>query len=78
MAANVRYSLRQKLEVLPKVVPFLLVIVGVLYVLYGGVATPSEAAAVGALLCLVLVMAVYGCGAGRISGGSSGMPRASR
>ena len=57
---QVRYSLRQKLEVvLPKVVPFLLIIVGVLYVLYGGIATPSEAAGVGALLCLVLVMAVY-------------------
>ena len=58
-ATEVRYSLRQKLEVLPKVVPFLLIIVGVLYVLYGGIATPSEAAGVGALLCLVLVMAVY-------------------
>ena len=54
-----RYSLRQKLEVVLKVVPFLLIIVGVLYVLYGGIATPSEAAGVGALLCLVLVMAVY-------------------
>ncbi len=58
-ATEVRYSLRQKLEVLPKVVPFLLIIAGVLYVLYGGIATPSEAAGVGALLCLVLVMAVY-------------------
>ncbi|MGH6895285.1 MAG: TRAP transporter large permease [Geminicoccaceae bacterium] len=59
IAADVRYTLRQKLEILPKVGPFLLVIIGVLYVLYGGVATPSEAAGVGALLCLVLVMAVY-------------------
>ena len=37
-ATQVRYSLRQKLEVLPKVVPFLLIIAGVLYVLYGGIA----------------------------------------
>jgi C4-dicarboxylate transporter, DctM subunit len=58
-ASDVRYSLRQKLQVLPKVIPFLLVIVGVLYALYGGIATPSEAAGVGALLCLVLVMVVY-------------------
>jgi C4-dicarboxylate transporter, DctM subunit len=57
--ARIRYSLRQKLEVLPKVLPFLLVIAGVLYVLYGGIATPSEAAGVGALLCLLLVIAVY-------------------
>jgi tripartite ATP-independent transporter DctM subunit len=54
-----RYSLRQKLEVLPRVLPFLAVIVGILYVLYGGVATPSEAAGVGALFCLVLVILVY-------------------
>ena len=55
----VRYSLRQRLEILPKVGPFLLIIAGVLYVLYGGVATPSEAAGVGALLCLLLVIVIY-------------------
>jgi C4-dicarboxylate transporter, DctM subunit len=59
IAAELRYTLRQKLEVLPKVLPFLLVIVGVLYVLYGGVATPSEAAGVGALFCLLLVIVIY-------------------
>ena len=59
IAADVRYTLRQKLEMLPKVLPFLLIIAGVLYVLYGGIATPSEAAGVGALLCLVLVIVVY-------------------
>jgi tripartite ATP-independent transporter DctM subunit len=45
--------------VLPKVLPFLAIIVGILYVLYGGVATPSEAAGVGAMLCLVLAVAIY-------------------
>ena len=59
IAADVRYSLRQKLEMLPKVGPFLLIIAGVLYVLYGGIATPSEAAGVGALFCLLLVILVY-------------------
>lgn len=54
-----RFSLRERLEVLPKVLPFLLIIVGILYVLYGGVATPSEAAGVGALFCLVLVVLIY-------------------
>jgi len=59
IAADIRYTLRQKLELLPKVGPLLLVIIGVLYVLYGGVATPSEAAGVGALFCLVLVIVIY-------------------
>jgi tripartite ATP-independent transporter DctM subunit len=53
------YSLRQKLELLPKLLPFLAVIVGVIYALYGGIATPSEAAGVGAALCLVMVVLVY-------------------
>jgi len=53
------YTWREKFEVLPRVVPFLLVIVGVLYALYGGVATPSETAAVGALLCLLLAVVIY-------------------
>lgn len=35
------------------------IVVGVLLVLYGGVATPSEAAGAGALLCIVLVAAIY-------------------
>jgi C4-dicarboxylate transporter DctM subunit len=59
IAADVRYTLREKLEMLPKVGPFLLIIAAVLYVLYGGIATPSEAAGVGALFCLLLVILVY-------------------
>jgi len=54
-----RFSLRDRLTILPRVLPFLLIIAGILYVLYGGVATPSEAAGVGAMLCLVLVAAIY-------------------
>jgi C4-dicarboxylate transporter DctM subunit len=53
------YNLRERLEILPRVVPFLLVIVGVLYALYGGVATTSETAAVGAILCLVMAIIIY-------------------
>lgn len=53
------YSLKQKLEVMPRVLPFLAIIVGVLFVLYGGVATPSEAAGVGAMFVLVLVAVIY-------------------
>jgi C4-dicarboxylate transporter DctM subunit len=54
-----RYSWLQKLEVLPRVVPFLLIILGVLYALYGGVATPSETAAVGALLRVLAAVFIY-------------------
>ena len=54
-----RFSWKQKLEILPRVLPFLAIIAGVLYVLYGGIATPSEAAGVGALFCLLLVAVIY-------------------
>jgi len=54
-----RYSLAERLEILPRVVPFLLIIAGVLYAMYGGVATASETAAVGALLALILAMVIY-------------------
>lgn len=53
------YSMKEKLELLPKLLPFILVIVGVVYALYGGIATPSEAAGVGAALCLVMVIVIY-------------------
>src|SRR3569833_3513589 len=39
-AADFRYSWRQKFGSIPKVAPFLAIVVGVMYVLYGGVATP--------------------------------------
>jgi tripartite ATP-independent transporter DctM subunit len=55
----VSFSLKEKLEVLPRVMPFLLIIAGILFVLYGGVATPSEAAGVGAVMCLLLVIVIY-------------------
>ncbi|MEX1035799.1 MAG: TRAP transporter large permease [Sneathiella sp.] len=53
------FSWRQKFEILPRVLPFLAIVVGILYVLYGGVATPSEAAGVGAFFCLFLVAVIY-------------------
>ena len=53
------YSMKEKLELLPKLLPFIAVIVGVVYALYGGIATPSEAAGVGAALCLLMVIVIY-------------------
>ena len=52
-------TLKEKIEVLPRILPFLAIIAGVLYVLYGGVATPSEASGVGAFLVFVLIAIVY-------------------
>ena len=53
------FSWPERLAVLPKVGPFVIVIAAILWVLYGGVATPSEAAGVGAVFCILLVVAIY-------------------
>jgi C4-dicarboxylate transporter DctM subunit len=59
-AVDFRYSWKQKFTSVPKIAPFLAIIAGVMYSLYGGLATPSEAAGVGAALCLVLAIGIYG------------------
>ncbi len=59
MPCRPRLHLGRTFEILPRVLPFLAIIIGVLYALYGGVATPSETAAVGALLCIVVAMLIY-------------------
>ena len=58
-AADFRYSWMQKFQSIPKIAPFILIIVGVMYTLYGGVATPSEAAGVGAALCVLTAVLIY-------------------
>ena len=58
-APDFRYSWKEKFSSIPKVAPFVIIILGVMYVLYGGVATPSEAAGVGAALCLILAIIIY-------------------
>jgi TRAP-type mannitol/chloroaromatic compound transport system permease large subunit len=55
-----RYSLREKFEMLPRVVPFVVLLIGVMVALYGGYATPSETAGLGAVLALALIAIVYG------------------
>ncbi len=54
-----RFTFSEKVSALPRVLPFLIIIVGTLYVLYGGVATPSEAAGAGAFLTLGVVIIMY-------------------
>jgi len=56
---NFRYSWKEKFQSIPKIAPFIVIIVGVMYTLYGGVATPSEAAGVGAALCVVMAVIIY-------------------
>jgi len=58
-AIDFRYSWKEKLQSIPKIAPFIVIIIGVMYALYGGVATPSEAAGVGAALCVVLAVFIY-------------------
>ena len=54
------YTFRDKMAALPRVLPFLILLTGVMVALYGGIATPSETAGLGAVLALVLIAAVYG------------------
>ncbi|HJW12073.1 MAG TPA: TRAP transporter large permease subunit [Albitalea sp.] len=53
-------TLRQRTQMLPKVLPFVVLLIGVMVALYGGYATPSETAGLGGLLALALVAVVYG------------------
>src|ERR1700680_18077 len=46
-AVDFRYSWTEKFAAIPKIAPFIVIIVGVMYALYGGVATPSDAAGGG-------------------------------
>ncbi len=53
------YTMRQRFAALPRVVPFLILLTGVMVALYGGIATPSETAGLGAVLALILIAIVY-------------------
>lgn len=53
------YSWSEKLALLPRVLPFVLLLTGVMIALYGGYATPSETAGLGGLLALGLVALIY-------------------
>ena len=54
------YSMRDRVVALPRVLPFLLLLTGVMVALYGGIATPSETAGLGAVMALLLIAAIYG------------------
>jgi tripartite ATP-independent transporter DctM subunit len=52
-------SMWDKFALLPRVLPFVILLTGVMVALYGGFATPSETAGLGALLALVLIAGIY-------------------
>jgi tripartite ATP-independent transporter DctM subunit len=54
------FTLAQRFNMLPRVIPFVLLLTGVMIALYGGYATPSETAGLGGLLALVLIALIYG------------------
>ena len=53
------YTLQEKFSYLPRVLPFLLLLTGVMVALYGGLATPSETAGLGAVLAFILIGIIY-------------------
>ncbi|MCB1543506.1 MAG: TRAP transporter large permease [Rhodoblastus sp.] len=54
------YTMAEKLSTLPRVLPFVILLTGVMIALYGGFATPSETAGLGAILALALIAMIYG------------------
>lgn len=54
-----QYSWKERFTSLIKVFPFLFLLVAILYTIYNGMATPSEAAAIGAILALLMVVIIY-------------------
>src|ERR1700724_1275570 len=53
-------SMPDKFALLPRVLPFVILLTGVMIALYGGFATPSETAGLGAVLALILIASLYG------------------
>jgi tripartite ATP-independent transporter DctM subunit len=58
-AARMTYSWAEKTELLPRVLPIALLVALIIGIIYGGIATPSEAAAIGAGASILLVLTVY-------------------
>jgi C4-dicarboxylate transporter, DctM subunit len=52
-------TMRDRFAALPRVLPFVVLLTGVMVALYGGYATPSETAGLGGILALVLIALIY-------------------
>uniref|UniRef100_Q478I3 TRAP transporter large permease protein n=1 Tax=Dechloromonas aromatica (strain RCB) TaxID=159087 RepID=Q478I3_DECAR len=57
---EMRMTRADKTRMLPRVIPFVLLLIGVMLALYGGYATPSETAGLGGILALALIAGIYG------------------
>src|SRR6266567_5703295 len=53
------FTMAERFSVLPRVIPFVGLLTGVMIALYGGYATPSETAGLGGLLALLLIALIY-------------------
>lgn len=53
------YSFRQKTEGMSRVMPFVAIVIAIAYAMYGGIATPSEVAALSAAMAMLLVYVIY-------------------
>jgi len=53
------YALREKVEMLPRVLPFVTLLIGVMVALYGGFATPAETAGLGGILAVARIAMIY-------------------
>ena len=53
-------SFVDRLSSLPRVLPFIILLTGVMAALYGGYATPSETAGLGGIMALLLIALIYG------------------
>jgi tripartite ATP-independent transporter DctM subunit len=56
---NISYTLKERLVGISKVAPFMVLVVFLLVVLYGGYATPSEAAGVSSIATFVMAILIY-------------------
>jgi len=57
--SEVNYSWKEKFASLGRITPFILLIFLIMGALYGGWATPSEAAGIGAVLSILFTMVIY-------------------
>ena len=61
VAQRESFTFREKMEALPRLLPFIALITAIMVAMYGGFGTPSEVAGVGAFGAMLLVAGLYGC-----------------
>lgn len=56
---NITYTFKERFQGILKIIPFIMLLIILMIVLYWGIATPSEAAGVASVLALVMVTLTY-------------------